>query len=115
MYKLVFFTHDESGYADSTYDYVEFEVEESNSVQNSTVTTYRFFPNPVKDLMHVEFDSSINSKNVTILSLDGKTVYLNKETTKLNEILNLENINPGAYLLKIQDGNSTQIEKFVKR
>jgi hypothetical protein len=95
----------------------------SSSVHLETVTTVelnndysdiRLYPNPTNDILNIEFVSSnLSSTPITIVDLEGRTLYSLSEQFgigKHNFNLNIAGLNQGLYFISI--GPSTH--KFLK-
>ena len=82
---------------------------------------FSFFPNPVKNGEAISFvvteNFGIKLLNVTILDVTGNTVYsetiVNDSQSRKEFTLNTLNISAGVYLLKVQNGTSSQIKKLL--
>jgi len=66
------------------------------------------YPNPVKNVLHIETDEMIRS--VEIFDLLGKQVI----TSKIKDV-NIEVLQKGVYVLKINTANGSSIEKIIKK
>ncbi len=67
------------------------------------------YPNPADDYIHIP-----NFKgNISIYDLTGKLVLSNKEI--VNELLAIDFLVPGPYILKLNNGTEGQTVKFVKK
>jgi len=70
------------------------------------------FPNPVTDVLHVQSADIIHS--LVILDITGKQI-LKKESFSTGTLtMNVNDLDQGVYLLKIETGKGTFTEKFVK-
>jgi hypothetical protein len=84
------------------------------TIHNSQLTTFSIYPNPVKDVLNIDFNQSDNNKySINITSIDGKQVYKNENIVAINNhiSINANNLSSGVYLLDIikPDG-----EKWIK-
>jgi len=67
------------------------------------------FPNPVSDMLSIKSHSEI--KKLAVFNLLGQKVMVKENTN----ILNVNKLKPGAYILKIVDENdSVSTKKFIK-
>ncbi len=77
------------------------------------------FPNPVKDVLNLELNSSIQGVyQMDILDLGGKVLAsrqleLNFEINRINE--HVDHLSPGAYLVRITDGEKLVSAKILKQ
>lgn len=71
----------------------------------------KVFPNPVVDLLQVEFSENYNGKPVKagLYSIDGKQLY-NGVMDRSNNVIDMSQYNHGTYLFKV--GNATK--KIIK-
>lgn len=70
-----------------------------------------FYPNPTLDFLNLDLKPEDLGKTIQILSLNGSLIF-EKEINETKEIINLDGISTGFYLLKV-DGYG--IRKFEKR
>jgi hypothetical protein len=71
--------------------------------------TLSFYPNPVHTQLHIEGYSNRNSQ-ITIVNLEGKIV----EESKFRNVLNVASLQPGKYILMIEDQDVVLRKPFVK-
>ena len=81
--------------------------------QTITVVPYYFFPNPVKDQLHVEYSPDVTPKQMELFDIQGRLIYT--QETNLEKI-NLEQLPTGTYTLRIvmEDG-TIYSDKVVKQ
>jgi hypothetical protein len=76
------------------------------------------FPNPVIDVMHINFGSMVGNVAVNILDASGKIVLTRNYTVEnKNETISLHEINTlskGVYFIQISDGNFVSTRKITK-
>lgn len=72
---------------------------------------FSVFPNPVKDELTVITSSALPIKAV-LMDLSGKTLI--KETLQPDQKLNISELSPGIYLLKLFDGNTSACKKIIR-
>lgn len=70
----------------------------------------RVYPNPVSDLLHL--DNLKEVKRISIYSLTGRSI-LYKETPNSNEVLNLNHLNQGVYILVIELTDGSKLSRKV--
>jgi hypothetical protein len=91
-------------------DVVTFTTEEM-SVANANFVGFNFYPNPVKNVLHLEARTAIN--NVTVYDLLGKQV-ISKKYNNLNTDLDLSNLSSGTYMIMVQIGNQVKTLRVMK-
>lgn len=83
----------------------------------TTFETYNFklYPNPVKDILHLEFNSVLgNDTIIQLFTIDGKLIKVENLILGQNQFqLNVNHLQKGIYLLKL-NGNHNQTFKFLK-
>jgi hypothetical protein len=82
----------------------------------SSIQPIQIYPNPVEDLMRINFDQSISQMNFIVTDLSGKTI----KTTILNSSLSgldMTGIAPGLYVYQVLDskGNTLNTGKIIKK
>lgn len=70
-------------------------------------TQVKIYPNPVRDVINISSDKSIQS--VEIFDILGRLI-----TTETKNNINVSQLSKGNYILKIKTGNQEIIEKFIK-
>jgi len=73
------------------------------------------YPNPATNQLQIMNESnSFTTMNVSILDLKGALIRQQQSITT-NELIALDNINAGVYLLKIESEGKTAFKQFVKQ
>ncbi|WKK65652.1 T9SS type A sorting domain-containing protein [Lutimonas zeaxanthinifaciens] len=85
-------------------------ISETLSVENYSLDTNKVFPNPASDFLNV--DKQFVSGNIEIYSLLGEKVF--DQVIEYNKALNISNLTPGIYILKLSNENITESLKFIK-
>ncbi|GER59717.1 T9SS type A sorting domain-containing protein [Patiriisocius marinus] len=75
-----------------------------------TLQDVTVFPNPAHTSINVKFTNNQPILNVTCYTLDGRFLFSSKNTTKID----VSSLLSGMYFLRITDGQTTAIQKFVK-
>ena len=81
---------------------------ETNS--NEALTSISLYPNPTRDVLNIETNSS-TKLNYTVINYLGQVV---KTGSIENNILNVSNLNSGIYILEVNDGQKSVTKKFIK-
>ncbi len=85
----------------------------TTSVHELANITIRIYPNPVSDVLNIHVDGHLDFR-VTIFDLSGKQVF----SSKNKEVIDLNSISQGTYLLEIEDintGNKVVDKVVVKK
>ena len=80
-----------------------------SSIEKMVLSVY---PNPVKDILYLNFSTNIKQLNVFIISVSGKII---KSFSSNENNFNIAELPPGIYFLKIHSSEGTFIKKFVKK
>jgi len=70
----------------------------------------KIFPNPVTDVLHIELANSKQIDTIQILDLYG-----NKLMETQNPEINISQLKPGAYIIKLSANHKINYAKFVKK
>jgi hypothetical protein len=79
---------------------------EPNSVENSS-NNYNIFPNPANDFINIKTDKKI-------IDIELYNNYERIKVLKNKKIINISELSPGIYFLKISTVDSNIISKFIK-
>ncbi len=82
------------------------------SIDNNDIEVVTIYPNPVKTWLNIKRNTSGNGL-FTIYDLNGRLVLKQVSTSNLTS-LNIETLQPGAYILEITDGNKRTKKRFIK-
>lgn len=73
---------------------------------------FRYYPNPVKDVLKVSYSSNISE--ITVYNLLGQPVMSQKFNT-LEANLDMSNLSDGTYMLNITSGDMVKTVKVIKK
>lgn len=99
---------DTSSYSESVF----YETLCSTATIQTEIDPIQIFPNPVRS--NVNLESPLSIDHVTIYNSDGKRVNQIKTNRGNLTSLNLQNLEPGMYMLKIKIEDKYQIKKIIK-
>jgi len=101
-------------------DTIRPETESSTGVENIADNTkhIKLYPNPATGYFNLEFisDEIINELKISIYSIDGKLVYSSNKLINgkfIKEQINVENINTGIYIIKVNTGKDVITERLL--
>lgn len=81
--------------------------------ENNFDDQYRIFPNPAKDIMHIQGrQKSRQMQQVIISDMTGKSFYSGEFADNLR--IDLSNFHQGIYFLRISTEGKTYVTKFMK-
>lgn len=81
----------------------------STGINNQIVNSFKIYPNPVKDVLNIDFNT--NNTSCAIFDMQGKLVL---ELTSGNTQFNVSSLPKGLYILKITDSEKNLTYKIVK-
>lgn len=87
-----------------------------SAINDNTNVSFEFkvYPNPVSDLVNISFQESTEIQSVEIMNLIGRSVEeFEIKDSKKDLRLNIEGLEKGIYLLKINSNNRNIIKKIV--
>ncbi|MBS1746126.1 MAG: T9SS type A sorting domain-containing protein [Bacteroidetes bacterium] len=79
---------------------------------NSNEDAVRIYPNPAKNILHIEGLSS--KAKITVISFNGFTAISQQLIANGSYNLNIASLQPGNYLLKIEMNGAVVTKKFLK-
>ncbi len=68
-------------------------------------------PNPAKDLITIENVKAENDYIYTIRDITGKIF---KQATLVKKDIDISNLSPGVYLIRVENKSETKLAKFIK-
>ncbi len=75
-------------------------------------STFTYFPNPVKDILHLSYDKNIT--NVAVYNLLGQQVII-KTVNGNQSQLDMSNLSNGTYMVKVTADNQIKTIKVIKQ
>jgi hypothetical protein len=104
-------------YSNSTLTNGEFKVaayDASITLATDTfdLTKFSFYPNPVEDILNLDYSESIST--VQVINILGQTVLV-KNANSNNSQINLSSLPSGNYFVKLTSGSLTQTIKILKK
>ena len=89
-----------------------------NQTKQFDVLNTMVYPNPVQDLIHVQFELLKSSQvKITLMDIQGKlvqTLDMGMKSGNVQTVLNAEKLNKGAYFLRIETQNGINTYKLMK-
>lgn len=84
----------------------------SMATDEMTASEFKIYPNPVKDVLNISNDKSI--EKVEIFDLSGKKLIQNEMNSNKTEI-DMSGLLSGIYIVKILSDGKTQTKKVIKK
>ncbi len=73
----------------------------------------RVYPNPANDKLNIDFGRPMKNAIISIFDLQGRQL-LSKIIDGETEILDIQNLNKGMYILRLSDGSENTVMNFIK-
>ncbi len=112
-YKLYFtgFT----GMSEGKYTFMQEKLSLVSSRNPGIIQMLQAYPNPASEYLNVVFDHTGNTA-IQIIDMTGRTVYstLHHAGGFTNMTLDINQLNPGLYFLKVNAGDETGVLRFIK-
>jgi len=107
-----------NGFVMSNVRYFDFSGTTSLSQINSMTNNMVLYPNPVRDMLQVRYESgSDENVQIRVFDIQGKTIILEnmKTQTGANYInIPFDSFQRGLYFCQLQNGLKSEIAKFIK-
>jgi hypothetical protein len=84
----------------------------STALIDSKKLDYIIFPNPVSNLLHIQFNDMNIAEELQVWNIYGQLVQSHKNLNKQNQI-SCDGLSDGIYILKMLQGNKVQLNKFI--
>src|SRR5690606_30987485 len=88
-----------------------FQTEEELGTEANTIAGFTCFPNPMNEVLYLGANSTLD--NVIIYTISGKKV-LDQNIGAATTEINVSNLSPGIYLMKVISKDQTGIYKLIK-
>jgi hypothetical protein len=89
----------------------------STGIQNMVAenSNFKLYPNPASSLLYLDY--STDSKNITIEIYDvrGQLLKEVKMNSVSKQVINIETLSEGLYILKLNDGKNKKVQRFIKQ
>lgn len=82
------------------------------TIENLNEEKLRVYPNPSTDFLHIETGENETLQEICLLNLTGKVLY-RKTSCKRNEMITLNEIPSGLYLLEVKTESVTHQKKII--
>jgi len=93
-------------------DYLENSV--ALNTENNNFEMFAIYPNPVTSILNIDFKQAITNATITVFTINGQIVI--KETlTDLHSKIELNQLNKGVYILKIELDKRVYLQKLMKQ
>jgi len=79
------------------------------------MSTISIYPNPTKELIHVNFGALQGAVNYTLTSIEGRLIKEQQNVTEKSVTFDLSNESKGIYLLKVDNTSSVNVFRIVRQ
>lgn len=90
------------------FDYTSFTIVGTMGLDKYSPAGVVLWPNPVNDILNIQAELPI--QNMVLLDIQGKEILVVKENN-----VNLDNLSPGIYFLRIQSEKGSEVHKIIKK
>ncbi len=95
-------------------DFVRVYQEEILTIDNNPLNGITIYPNPAKDILHIEAPADYLGSEITIHSMIGQTVFLKKiDVVKFD--LNVSELEKGTYFIRLINESNSHSQLFIKQ
>ncbi|MEH6538231.1 MAG: T9SS type A sorting domain-containing protein [Psychroserpens sp.] len=103
-------------YSSAVLDDVYLEYDELNLIEHTGNKTI-IYPNPANGFLMIESNTIIDTSNITLFDITGRTIReVNIEQSSSTTLrLDLDKLSKGIYLLQIGSKNQQVVKRFIKR
>lgn len=91
-------------------------VNNNSNTDSFILSDFRLYPNPNKGIFTLEFDSDASENiQISVFDIRGRKVFDQNysNTGRFNQNINLNNVQPGVYMIKVENGKASEIRKIV--
>ncbi len=83
--------------------------------ENGNPIELSVYPNPVSGKLYIKLNQKPQKElSVTIFNLEGRMLFTQK-LSNLENVIDMQNLNAGVYILKVTDGDRLRVMKINKR
>jgi len=90
---------------------MKFDISTGLNVYDDTEVS--MFPNPVINILHLDFKNTTQHSVIEILDLTGKTIL--HQTLQSTNAINISEFASGVYIVKVINDGYTSVKRFVKQ
>lgn len=83
-------------------------------IDDNKITNFYIRPNPVKDVINLDFNTTNNKSTVVIYNAFGSLIYKKEFYQKNNIAINISNLKTGIYFINTKVDTSISTKKFIK-
>jgi hypothetical protein len=113
-YYKIYFT--EFDYTVGKYTFMQEKLSLVSARSPEMIQMLEVYPNPASDYLNVVFDH-MGETGIQVIDMTGRTVYstIHSAGGFTNISLDIAELNPGIFFLKVNAGNKTGVIRFIKQ
>jgi len=96
------------------YSKTEYLYNSNTGIEQAYNTTFKVYPNPVSNMLNIDWGKSVSQGILTITDLTGKTVQTKYVSGRNMNSLDVTGLVPGMYFLSVNSGSEVSSGKFIK-
>ena len=82
-------------------------------IDNQNIGSYNIYPNPVVDLVNIEFSKLTTDLIISVMDLTGKVIIANIPVNQTNVQVDVSHFKSGIYFINISNANKTETIKLL--
>jgi PKD repeat protein len=111
-YEVCLIVSNDCGYLDTICEQI---IIQTNSITEAEQLTLNVYPNPVEDLLHIDFNSELQQATIEITDVTGKIIWTGKDISGTFTQADISKLSAGSYRIRVIDESGTGILNFVKK
>ncbi|MDD5572142.1 MAG: T9SS type A sorting domain-containing protein, partial [Bacteroidales bacterium] len=84
------------------------------ATEKNNFYTIKIYPNPVSEYLIISLGVENSEMNITISDINGKELKVLNKINSDEVLVNMKDICPGAYFVRLQNNNMSKVVKFMK-
>lgn len=114
-YYKIYFTGFTGSRADGKYIFIQEEIIGVSAEAPLAIQLLEIYPNPASDQLNVVFDHQ-GEINMSVIDITGRNVYSTSYISGgfSTYAVNISELNPGLFFLKLEGNNETSVVRFIK-
>jgi len=83
------------------------------SISEENMLAFEMYPNPTQDFLTIQLPNEVMTGSIEVIDYLGRTIK-SKEISKIDNELNLTNVSPGVYFMRLNAEGKTGVQKIIK-
>ncbi|NND51708.1 MAG: T9SS type A sorting domain-containing protein [Flavobacteriaceae bacterium] len=85
------------------------------SLSNFNPNGIKMYPNPVYDVLHLEFDQNLNNLHIEVIDINGKLLYVETNSNVRSQEISMESFSNGLYFVRLWSDEMNDFLRVVKK